>query len=396
MVTSSFPRGTYDDRDPWLLELALVLRERGVDLEVLAPAHASLPSHEVCGVPVHRYRYSTKGREILDREVGGMDTLAGRRSLLLPGLSLVGAGALAAARLARRKDYDAIHSHWPLPNGLIAAAGRRAARNRPRLVSTFHGAELAFARENRYLRSLLARISRGLDAAIANSSHTASQARELAGVQPAVIPLGPPRGAAGLDRPSGAASSDGLPTVLAVGRMIERKGFPVLVGAAKKLRDRARVVIVGDGEGRTGVEEEIERCGVGDVVHLAGRLPNSDLAALYESCAVFCLPAVVDSQGYTEALGVVSVEAMSHARPVVASRLGGIPDAVEHGETGLLVPPGDPEALADALLQVIGDPKLAARMGEAGKERARALFSWESIAERHLALYGESANPGQT
>jgi glycosyltransferase involved in cell wall biosynthesis len=178
--------------------------------------------------------------------------------------------------------------------------------------------------------------------------------------------------------------------------MIERKGFPVLVRAAERLRGRATVVIVGDGEGRAAVEAEIRRRAVGDVVRLAGSLPNTELAALYEGCAVFCLPAIEDSRGYTEALGVVSIEAMAHARPVVASRIGGIPDAVEHGVTGLLVPPGDPDALAWALLRVVGDPALAARMGQAGKERALTLFSWESIAERHLALYVAGPGPAST
>jgi glycosyltransferase involved in cell wall biosynthesis len=68
--------------------------------------------------------------------------------------------------------------------------------------------------------------------------------------------------------------------------------------------------------------------------------------------------------------------------------LRGVPDAVEHGRTGLLVSPGDPDALAEALLRVVGDPKLATRMGQAGRERAARLFSWESIARDHLALYG--------
>jgi Glycosyltransferase Family 4 len=174
MVTSAFSRGASDDRDPWLLELALVLREAGVALEVLAPAHAGRPSHEVRGVPVHRYRYCAKRREVLDREVGAMETLVSRRTLVLPGLSLIAAGTFAAARLARRADFEVIHSHWPLPNGLLASSGRLAAANSPRLVATFHGAEIAVARNNRPLRALLARISRGLDAAIANSSHTAA------------------------------------------------------------------------------------------------------------------------------------------------------------------------------------------------------------------------------
>ncbi|MDQ4106272.1 MAG: glycosyltransferase family 4 protein [Actinomycetota bacterium] len=388
-VTSTFPRSEDDDQVPWLLELALVLRDTGVDLEVLAPTYASLESHEVFGIPVHRYRYFTKGREVVTHEAGAMNNMVGRRDLMLPAFSLIGAGMVAAARLCRHGGYDVIHSHWPLPMGLPAQAGAWSTRNKPRLVATFHGAEVALAKRKRHYRPVLQRLTRNLDAAVANSTSTAATVRELTGVEATVIPFGPPRGAVNLDRsPVGTeAAEDGLPIVLAVGRMIERKGFPVLVRAAKRLRGRAQVVIVGGGEYEPVVREEIERSGVGDVVELAGRLSNEALADLYGRCAVFCLPAVVDSRGETEGLGVVLIEAMSHGKPVVASRLGGIVDAVEDRETGLLVPPEKAETLADALLRVVEDKELAARLGEAGRERAKRLFSWEGIAERHLDLY---------
>lgn len=388
-VTSTFPRWEDDDQVPWLLELALVLREKGVDLEVLAPTYAGLSSHEVHGIPVHRYRYFTKNREVVTHEAGAMNKMVGRKDLLLPALSLVGAGMIAAARLALRNRYDVIHSHWPLPMGLPAQAGAWASKKSPRLVATFHGAEVALAKRKGHYAPVLRRITRNLDAAVANSNSTAATVRELTGVEPVVIPFGPPRGAVDLDRaPEGdGAAPDRLPVVLAVGRMIERKGFPVLVRAAERLRGRARIVIVGGGEYEPVVRREIERSGAADVVTLAGRVSNAGLADLYRRCAVFCLPAIVDSRGETEGLGVVLIEAMSHGKPVVASRLGGIVDAVEDGETGVLVPPNDPDALARALLRVVEDPGLAARLGEAGRERARRLFSWEGVAERHLRVY---------
>lgn len=388
-VTSTFPRSDDDDQVPWLLELALVLRDSGVELEVLAPTYAGLESHAVHGIPVHRYRYFTKNQEVVTHEAGAMNKMVGRSDLVLPAFALVGAGMAAAARLARRHDYDVIHSHWPLPMGLPAQAGAWASKNSPRLVATFHGAEVALAKRKPHYRPVLRRITRNLDAAIANSSSTAATVRELTDITPAVIPFGPPRGAVNLDRPpeDGEPPRKDTPIVLAVGRMIERKGFPVLVRAAEKLRGRARVVIVGGGEYEPVVRREIERTGIGDVVQLAGRVSNADLSDLYRRCTVFCLPAVVDSRGETEGLGVVLIEAMSHGKPVVASRLGGIVDAVEDGETGLLVPPEKADALAGALLRVIEEPGLSDRLGEAGRERARRLFSWEGVARRHLELY---------
>ncbi len=388
-VTSTFPRSEDDDQVPWLLELALVLRDTGVELEVLAPTYAGLESHEIHGIPVHRYRYFTKKREVVTHEAGAMNNMGGRRDLMLPAFSLVGAGMAAAARLCRSGGYDVIHSHWPLPMGLPAQAGAWASKKSPRLVATFHGAEVALAKRKSHYRPVLKRITRNLDTAIANSTSTAATVRELTGVEATVIPFGPPRGAVDLDRETEDTDSadEELPIVLAVGRMIERKGFPVLVQAAKKLRGRARVVIAGGGEYEPVVRWEIERREVGDVVRLAGRLSNEELSDLYRRCAVFCLPAIVDSRGETEGLGVVLIEAMSHGKPVVASRLGGIVDAVKDGENGLLVPPDDPEALASALLRVAEDPELAESLGEAGRERAKRLFSWESVAERHLKVY---------
>lgn len=390
-VTSTFPRSNADDQVPWLLELALVLRERGVDLEVLAPTYAGLKSHRVRDIPVHRYRYWSKRGEIVTHEAGAMNNMVGRKDLALPAFSLVGAGMFAAARLARKERYDVIHSHWPLPMGLLARSAAWMSRETPRLVATFHGAELALAiRKARYI-PVLKSIARSLDTAIANSSHTAESVLELTGVNPAVIPFGPPSGAVDLDRAPGDRPEDphrnGLPIVLSVGRMIERKGFPVLVQAAEKLRGHARVVIVGGGEYEPVVRSEIEEHNLGDVVHLAGRISNEELSDLYSRCAVFCLPAIVDSRGETEGLGVVLIEAMSHAKPIVASRLGGIVDAVSDGESGLLIPPEDPALLAETLLGVIKDENLNRRLGEAGRERAKRLFSWDGIADRHLEIY---------
>lgn len=398
-VTSTFPRSETDDQVPWLLELALVLSEAGVNIEVLAPTYAGLPSHKIQDIPVHRYRYFNKKREIVTHEVGAMNKIANRRDLILPAFSLVMAGMAAAARLARLNKYDVIHSHWPMPMGMVAQAGRWASVSggkKPRLAATFHGAELALAQRNPHLIPLLTALTKNMHAVIANSSHTASSVLKMTGIRPAVIPFGAPRSVvdfghtlkAPQKEPSNKSPATGeLPIVLAVGRIIERKGFPVLVRAANRLRGKARVIIAGGGEREAVVEAEIKRQRVGDVVHLAGRLTSQELTALYSRCAVFCLPAIVDSRGDTEGLGVVLIEAMSHGKPIVASRIGGIVDAVEDGETGLLVPPNDPEALADALLKLLEDPGLAVKFGGNGRGRARRLFSWERIVEQHLEVY---------
>ena len=316
----------------------------------------------------------------------------------LPAFALVGAGMAAAARLARRERYDVIHSHWPLPMGLPAQAGAWAtqvAGIKPRLVATFHGAEVALARRKSHYRPVLGWLTRNLDAAVANSSSTATTVRELTGVEAHVIPFGPPRGTVELNRePDSHSPAARRFTAERLTHSARRRAHDraqrlsrYWCGPRIRLRGRARVVIVGGGEYEPVVRKEIERRRAGDVVELAGRVSNAALSDLYSRCAVFCLPAIVDSRGETEGLGVVLVEAMSHGKPVVASRLGGIVDAVADGDTGILVPPQDPDILAKTLLRVVEEPGLAERLGEAGRERAKRLFSWDGIAERHLDLY---------
>src|SRR3989449_7765681 len=110
-------------------------------------------------------------------------------------------------------------------------------------------------------------------------------------------------------------------------------------------------------------------------------------STLFPYTTLFRSPSVLDARGDTEGLGVVLLEAMNHATPVIASRVGGIPDIVEDGVSGLLVPPGDVAALAAAVRRVRDDPDLARRLGEGGRRPLREQFNWAGIVRRWLDLY---------
>jgi glycosyltransferase involved in cell wall biosynthesis len=111
----------------------------------------------------------------------------------------------------------------------------------------------------------------------------------------------------------------------------------------------------------------------------------------YSACDCFVLPAVVDSEGNTEGLGVVLIEALSFRKPVVASALGGIVDVINHEKTGLLVPEKDSPALAAAITRVLTDEELARRLGEEGFRFVREYFNWDRIISRWIELYAELA-----
>jgi starch synthase len=179
------------------------------------------------------------------------------------------------------------------------------------------------------------------------------------------------------------------PYVLFVGRITRQKGLPVLLRAAAGLVPEAQLVLCAGAADTPELLAEVTtlvdglRASRSGVLWINEMLPKPEVIQLLTHAAVFAVPSVY------EPLGIVNLEAMACATAVVASRTGGIPEVVVDGETGLLVPPDEPEPLADALNALLRDPDRAAAMGLAGRKRAIAEFSWETIATQTADLYAE-------
>ncbi|MFI2433217.1 glycogen synthase [Streptomyces sp. NPDC018693] len=181
------------------------------------------------------------------------------------------------------------------------------------------------------------------------------------------------------------------PYVLFVGRITRQKGVPHLLRAVRDIDPATQVVLCAGAPDTPEIDREFrelfEELGrVRDGVHWIPRmLPRPEVIQLLTHAAVFVCPSVY------EPLGIVNLEAMACGTPVVASRVGGIPEVVEDGRTGVLVPVDDDfeTGLARALDAVIGDPAAARRMGEAGRERAVGEFGWDAVARRTVRLYEE-------
>jgi glycosyltransferase involved in cell wall biosynthesis len=163
-------------------------------------------------------------------------------------------------------------------------------------------------------------------------------------------------------------------TVLAVGRLVEKKGFTVLLDAIALIRRPCRLRVVGEGPWRGRLEAIIAQRGLADRVELLGRRTHETLPALYAESHVVVAPSVIDGSGDRDGLPNVVLEAMSSARPVVASNVAAISTAVRHGVTGLLVPPGDARALAAALVELIDDEARRSRMGRNGRQTVESEF----------------------
>jgi starch synthase len=179
------------------------------------------------------------------------------------------------------------------------------------------------------------------------------------------------------------------PYVIFVGRITRQKGVPVLLRAASGLDPRAQLVLCAGQADTPELEAEVTglvdglRASRSGVVWIPEMLPKREVIQLLTHATVFAIPSIY------EPLGIVNLEAMACGTAVVGSRTGGIPEVVADGETGLLVPPGEPEPLAEALNTLIRDPDRAAAMGQAGRKRAVAEFGWAAIAAQTAALYAE-------
>ncbi len=178
------------------------------------------------------------------------------------------------------------------------------------------------------------------------------------------------------------------PYVIFVGRITRQKGLPVLLRAAVMLDPTAQLVVCAGQPDTPELLAEVTAltASLDRVLWIPKMLAKREVIQLLSHATVFACPSLY------EPLGIVNLEAMACGTAVVASDVGGIPEVVADGVTGLLVPPDDPEALAAALNELIRDPSRAMSMGQAGRDRAIDEFSWTAVAERTAALYAKVVN----
>ena len=178
-------------------------------------------------------------------------------------------------------------------------------------------------------------------------------------------------------------------TILFVGRLVHRKGADDLIKAfnilVKQIQDTS-LEIVGDGPERVSLEKLSISLGIKDRVHFLGTLTGDDLYRRYARCTVFCMPSK-SLRDDVEGFGTVFIEAALFGKPSVATRSGGMPEAVVDGETGILVDEGDAEEICGALLRLLEDKDLAKRLGANGRKRALSEFTSQIATERLLKMF---------
>jgi len=329
VLTTSYPRGPGDVAGVFVRDAVENIRAAGVHVDVVSPA-----SFRHFGLA---YGHGIAGN--LRRRPWNV--------LLLP---LFLASYSRAARRAAR-GADLVHAHW-LPSALPAIGTRKP------FVLQLWGTDVELAARARWAARLLVRRARIV---LCPSEALADAARGLGARDVRVVP-------SGVAIPAEVGEPDEPPHVLFVGRLSEEKGIDELVEATA---DIPRVV-VGEGPLRERVPDAL------------GFVAPGELGPYYERAAVVVCPS--RREGY----GVVAREAMAHGRPVVASAVGGLLDAVEDGVTGSLVPPRDAVALRRAIELLLEDEPLRQRLGAAAREVARERFSWPAATGETLRAYGDA------
>jgi glycosyltransferase involved in cell wall biosynthesis len=304
-----------------------------------------------------------------------------RASLARPGTA---AGLLATARRLRGERVHLVHGYLYAGNLLGMLAGRLAGV--PIRLASKRSLD-RYPRRSQLLATRLA--NTWADRVLCNADAVARFVLAEERPDPAkivVIPNGIriPQPPPPVERPAGLPA--GARVVGLVGRLGWKKAYPDMLEAAvrvRAVRPDVEFVVVGDGPMRGELEAQAARLGLAPHMHLLGE--RSPVAPLLRGFDVYVISSVIE--GMPNAL----LEALALERPVVATRVGGIPEIVTHGESGLLVPPSNPAAMADAILRLLDDPRLAASCGAAGRRTVETRYSLDAMAAHFTALYEELA-----
>jgi phosphatidylinositol alpha-1,6-mannosyltransferase len=426
-LATSYPKSPDDSTAPFVRSISRGLADHGAEVDILLPYHPDLswPSGDP-PVRIHTFRYfpgSSTRRHVWGYAGALKADVSLRTGALWMAPLALAATLIRLAGLARTLRPHVIHANWVLPNGPPAVmVGRRLGIP---VVTSLHGSGTFLAESGRVLASSAGFALRGSAAVTACSGDLSRRAQRLGarpeqctvipyGVDPeAFHPLGPGARAALRDRL-------GIPPhavlVLAVGRLVEKKGFRYLLEAFGRafnesasgggrvssggerpgsLPDREPPTpllwIAGSGDLEADLTERGRRLGLGEGFRLLGNVNREGVRELYQAADILVVPSVHDSAGNVDGLPNVLMEGLGSGVAVVASRVAGIPDVLVEGESGLLVREKDPEALA-AVLRLLADaPDLRRSLGGGARASVEERLNWGVVSGRYFQVLEAAA-----
>jgi len=347
--------------------LARGLQERGHSVAVVADQlpHSLPPRETIDQIPVYRFPFRAALRALSD------PAAAGEAQFEFMKISK------AVRALKSEGMFDIVHVNFSGPGPLFHLRTRQ--QDRSGMVVTLQTALTAKAGgEAGLARDLL----RAADRVVAVSQPAAKNIELCAGYPLDKISVIYPGIPGDLFAPS--TPRPGLPTIVFIGRLVTDKGADCAIRAMQPLRGRARLVVIGDGPEKAALENLAAELSLTESVHFTGYISDDERRKFLAEATAMLVPS-----RHEELFGMVAAEGSLSSLPVVVSDTGGLPEVVQDGVTGIVVPKDEPQALSQALQKLLSNPALAKEMGKAGRERVRKKFLLEKTVDDYENLYAE-------
>ncbi len=385
VVTHNYPRFPDDPAGAFVARLAWTVAAAGWEVRVVAP-HSPGTEERECdnGVEVRRFRYASERweRAAFVGDVSLAALLHPVRVAVLPSFWRGFSRAVAQAVAEWRPDV--VHAHWWVPGGWIASQ-----TGSPYLV-TSHGSDVRLIERSLFLRARARRVLARAGKVTAVSEFLARDLERLIRADPAAVlvtrmPIDVERYSRGLGLAKVAP-----PRILYAGNLVASKGVDVLLEALAELRQRGVACglrVLGEGPEAAPLKLLAGRLAIADMVEWSEFVDQSKMPEEYGCSSVTVLP----SRAKAEGLGLTLVEALLAGCAVVGTRVGGIPEVIQHEHTGLLTNEDDPQNLADQLERLLADDALRLRLTANGRERVRELHAPERTAAVFMEVYGDLA-----
>lgn len=391
MVATSYPRFPGDGVGSFMEPIAKGVAAFGHEVHLVAPWHPAITrGKSEDGVHFHFFHYApVPALNVFGYASGLRADTELRAAAWIAAPMAMAAGWFKAWRVATKRRATMMHGHWVIPGGVMAAA---AAGSLP-LVVSLHGSDVFVAERN----AMIGRVARGVFARAGAVTACSDDLRRRAlalGAAPgttATVPYGVDTRRFAPDAVRRAAVRRHLgigdaPLVFTAGRLVSKKGFEFLIDATRQLQAAmpgVRVMIAGDGD----LADALRQRAHGLPVTLLGNQSQDEIAGLVAAADVVAVPSIRDDAGNVDGLPNFALEALASATPVVATRAGGLPQAITDRDNGRLVNERDVDGLAAAILDTWSRPDRGRALGDAARTRVARDHSWATTAGRMVDAY---------
>jgi len=401
-----YPEFDGDIHATYVHDINRYVSRNDVEIHVVAPNYGNSKLEEkIDDVFIHRFNFPVPLDLSYGKVAQSKTNLTARLARIFIMIRYIILNFINTKKIAKKYKVDIIHAHWAIPSGFPALLAAKILRI-PCLI-TMHGGDVYYNPGEGYeypklwyIRPFLRYTLRKADLLTAITEDCKQHALN-AGANESLIKV--ICNGADLDRFQPINGStvrlikrkfklDGCPVIFSCRQLIPRKGMRFLIGAMPKILakfPKTKLLIAGDGIEKNDLNNLIKKLKLTNSVVLLGWIDNKELPGYYNAADIAVMPSL------EEGFGIPAAEAMGCGLPVVSTDAGGLVEVVEHNKTGLIVPRGSAEALADAITLLLKNKPLAKEMGEAGRERALELFDWSVAAKKFIdnykTLYGQKA-----